>query len=154
RLASDFIIKHQKGDKNMSIIGGGIGIGVELPGIGGGGIGIGGGINIGIGGTGDNSGSGGSGASPWVQIFDLDSPIVPEVARFSVERFNLDHNNTLRYQHVYEGWVQFVDENTKRYRLKLTVLDCLERLLRFEVIVCEVTNGDDKYKLESFVQIH
>lgn len=149
-------------------IGGHIGVGFHLPGIGGGiglggGIDLGGGIRLGLGGgrskypssgnggSDSNGGNGGTDPSTWLKIPHSENPHVQEVGKFAVDYFNDKYKNTLRFQEVYEAWIQFVDGNTKRFRLYLKVIDCLQRFLKFEAIVREEINGDVLQRtLESF----
>lgn len=73
----------------------------------------------------------------WIKIPNVESPCVQEAAKFAVEEFNLRYQNSLKYKSTSQGWYLELNANKLKYRLHIEVIDCLQRVLKFEATLTE-----------------
>ncbi|XP_023530959.1 uncharacterized protein LOC111793346 [Cucurbita pepo subsp. pepo] len=83
------------------------------------------------------------GVEKWIQIPDVSSHCVQEVAKLAVEQFNVQHGHSLKYESIHEGWFCELGQNNLKYRLHIRAIDFLQRSLLYEALVFE-----EKPKLE------
>lgn len=90
--------------------------------------------------------------SGWTPIPDVDEGCVHEAAKHGVAEYNMEYNETLKYEGILRAWYMELKEGGLDYGFVLEAVDCVGRVNRYKVVVSEDKGGGEKiWKLKTFM---